>query len=420
VRPPRKFRDYPFPYHHELTLEIDSLSNLGVGVGRVTVPPANEEDEQVDGQWVVFVPFTLPGETVRVKIFRNDSNCSTADLIEVLSPSPDRVEPKCPLFGRCGGCQYQHLSYPKQLEWKRNQVADLAERLAGLSIPVLDPVPSPIEWNYRSKLTPHFAKPKDGSVGPIGFLADGTRSRLIDVPQCPIAMDAINTALPHIRKDTQSRASTYKKGATLLIRAHPEGVETNPRAVISEHLNGLEFHFLAGDFFQNNPAILPSFVDYVANEAAQDGCTHLVDAYCGSGLFALSLSSRFEKVAGVEVSESSADFARRNAELNHLPHVSILTASAEHIFEDITFPADQTTLIIDPPRKGSTPGFIEQLAKFGPQRVVYVSCNPATQMRDFKLMDEAGYVVEKLQPFDLFPQTRHLECVATLTRKKTN
>lgn len=416
MRPPRKFREYPFPYHHELTLEVDSLTNLGVGVARISVPPAEENSEAQSGQWVVFVPFCLPGETVRAKIFRNDTNCSHADLVEVLIESPDRVEPQCSLFGRCGGCQYQHLSYPKQLEWKRQQVTDLAERLAGLTIPVLAPVPSPVEWNYRSKLTPHFDKPKNGEMGPIGFLADGTRSRLIDVPQCPIAMEAINIALPHIRNDVRARAASYKKGATLLIRAHSEGVETSPRAVISEHLNGLEFHFLAGDFFQNNPAILPAFVDYVAQEAAQDDCTHLVDAYCGSGLFALSLSSRFEKVAGVEVSESSADFARRNAELNHLPHVEILTASAEDIFQDITFPPEKTALIIDPPRKGCTAGFLEQLAKFGPQRVVYVSCNPATQMRDFQQLDEAGYQVEKIQPFDLFPQTRHLECVATLTR----
>jgi 23S rRNA (uracil1939-C5)-methyltransferase/tRNA (uracil-5-)-methyltransferase len=273
-----------------------------------------------------------------------------------------------------------------------------------------------VQWNYRSKLTPHFQKPKNGDIGPIGFLQTGTRNRLIDVPQCPIAMPAINEALPAVRREVHDRAASYKKGATLLLRAHSEGVETNPRAVISETVNGLNFHFLAGDFFQNNPAILPAFVDYVAAEASQDNCTHLVDAYCGSGLFALSLAKQFQQVAGVEVSETSADFARRNAELNDLANVEILTASAEEIFKDITFPARETALIIDPPRKGCTPGFLEQLADFGPRRVVYVSCNPATQMRDFVQLTEAGYQVEKIQPFDLFPHTRHLECVATLVR----
>ena len=392
---------------------MDSLSNLGIGVARIDLPDAPSEQ----GPWVIFVPFCLPGEQVKARIFRNDSNCSHADLIEVVKPSPDRVEPKCSLFGSCGGCQYQHLSYSKQLLWKSQQVAELASRLAGLEIPVLAPIPSPKEWNYRSKLTPHFNKPKNGEVDAIGFLAQGTRSRLIDVPQCPIAMEAINEVFPAIRKDAQSRASSYKKGVTLLMRAHAAGVETNHRAVISEEVNGLTFHFLAGDFFQNNPFILPEFVDYVAAEAAQDGCTHLVDAYCGSGLFALSLAKHFEKVAGVEVSETSADFARRNAQLNDLPQVEILTSSAEGIFDDLTFDGDRTALVIDPPRKGCTPGFLEQLASFGPRRVVYVSCNPATQMRDFVQLNEAGYEVEKIQPFDLFPHTRHLECVATLTKR---
>lgn len=419
MRAPRKFKDYPFPYHHELTLEVESLTNLGVGVARVDVEPPEGEEAR---PWVVFVPFTLPGETVQARIFRNDANCSTADLVEIVTPSPDRVEPVCPLFGSCGGCQYQHLNYSNQLLWKRQQVAEVAERLAGLTLEVLDPIPSPIEWNYRSKLTPHFQKAKDGRIGPIGFLAQGTRSRLIDVPQCPIAMDSINQALPAIRKEVAERASTYKRGATLLLRAHQsdgaEAVETNPRAVISEEVNGLTFHFLAGDFFQNNPAILPAFVDYVANEAAQEGCTHLVDAYCGSGLFALSLASRFEQVSGVEVSETSADFARRNAELNGLDHVQILTSSAEEIFRDISYPSERTSLVIDPPRKGCTEGFLAQLSQFSPKRIVYVSCNPATQMRDFGQLTAAGYQVEKIQPFDLFPQTRHLECVATLTRTK--
>lgn len=412
MRPPKKFKDTPFPYHHELTLEVDSLSNLGIGVARVSLPDAPAEQ----GPWVVFVPFCLPGETVKARIYRNDSNCSHADLLEVVQPSPDRVEPKCSLFGTCGGCQYQHLSYPQQLHWKRQQVAELCQRLARLEVPVLDPVPSPREWNYRSKLTPHFNKPRNGETGPIGFLAQGNRSRLVDVPQCPIAMETINEVFPAIRKEAKERASSYKKGATLLMRAHEGGVETNHRAVISETVNGLTFHFLAGDFFQNNPYILPEFVAYVADEAAQDGCTHLVDAYCGSGLFALSLASRFEKVAGVEVSESSADFARRNAELNGLQQVEILTSSAEGIFDDLTFEGEKTALVIDPPRKGCTAGFLDQLAKFGPRRVVYVSCNPATQMRDFVQLNEAGYRVEKIQPFDLFPHTRHLECVATLVQ----
>ncbi|MEM9080855.1 MAG: class I SAM-dependent RNA methyltransferase [Verrucomicrobiota bacterium] len=414
MRPPRKFKDFPFPYHQELTLRISSLSNLGQGIARHTLPDTPQNSQG----WTIFVPFTLPGELVRARIYRNDSNCSHADLLEVLEPSPHRVEPRCQLFGQCGGCQYQHLVYPQQLEWKRQQVAELAQHLAGLNLPVLPPIASPAQWHYRSKITPHFDRPRDGKINAIGFLAQGTRNRIIDVPQCPIAAEAINAQLPLVRKNTFQKASSFKKGATLLLRSHPDGVETNHRAVISENVGTLTLHFLAGDFFQNNPAILPQFVDYVAQEASKNKCRFLVDAYCGSGLFALSLAPKFESVAGVEVSETSADFARRNAELNQLSNVSILTASAEEIFSQIRFPPQQTALVIDPPRKGCTEGFLNQLAQFQPQQLVYVSCNPATQMRDFQQLAQAGYQVEKVQPFDLFPQTRHLECVATLSHKK--
>ena len=423
VRPPKKFHPFPFEYHQELEVTIHSLTNLGIGVARTILPEAVEietlpGEESAERRWVIFVPFSLPGERVRIRIYRNDNNCSQADLLSVIEPSPERIEPSCPLFGECGGCQYQHLSYETQLLWKQRQVGELAQRMAGLELEVLPPVPSPRQWGYRSKLTPHFQKPRNekDSVGPIGFLAQGTRSRLIDVPQCPIAMDSINEALPTVRSETHARANSFKKGGTLLLRAHPKGVETNHRAVISEKVNDLRFHFLAGDFFQNNPFILPHFVDYVAKEASETGNRHLVDAYCGSGLFTLSLARYFDQVAGVEVSDSSADFARRNAELNDLPHVKILTASAEEIFRDIAFPPEDTTVVIDPPRKGCTEGFLTQLNTFQPSRLIYISCNPATQMRDFQQLSESGYQVEKLQPFDLFPQTRHLECVATLTR----
>ena len=409
-RPPKKFHAHPFAYHEELTLEIESLTNLGDGIARVAT---GGDDE---GKWVVFVPFTLPGEKVRARVFRNDKNHSRADLIEVLEASPTRATPACPLFGECGGCQYQHLTYQAQLDWKTRQVAELLEHMAGITHPVEPCHPSPRIWNYRSKITPHFAKPQNGRIDAIGFLPNARRSGQIDVPQCPIAMEEINTALPAIREDTRRRAKTYKRGATLLLRATDGRVETNPNAVATERVGPLSFDFLAGDFFQNNPFILPAFTAHAAAEASAGNTRFLVDAYCGSGLFALSLAPHFEKVAGVEVSETSADWARRNAAQNGITHASFLAASAEAIFADIDFPPAETAVLIDPPRKGCSQEFIDQLIAFGPARVVYVSCNPATQVRDLALLQAGGSRLEKVQPFDLFPHTRHLECVMTLVK----
>jgi len=401
-RPPKKFRPLPFAYHEEIEVTIESLTNLGSGVARV------------DG-WVVFVPFTLPGEKVRARVYRNDKNCSHSDLVEILVASPDRVEPLCPLFGTCGGCQYQHFAYELQLEWKTRQVGELLRHMAGIESPVLPAIASPQVWNYRSKITPHFKAPRGNEIGPIGFLANGQRSQIVDVPACPIAMDSINAALPAIRQQARSTPSAFKRGATLLLRTTGDSVQTNPNSVVTETVGDLRFDFLAGDFFQNNPFILPAFTQYVAQQASAGGARFLVDAYCGSGLFALTLAASFEKVLGVEVSESSVAWARRNAETNNITHASFLAASAEAIFEKIDFPANLTAVVIDPPRRGSDPEFLAQLFAFRPARVVYVSCNPATQARDLVAFHDAGYQIISVQPFDLFPHTRHLECVVTLT-----
>ena len=354
---------------------------------------------------------------MRVRVFRNEKNCSQADLVEVLEPSPHRVEPVCKLFGYCGGCQYQHADYESQLRWKTEQVADLLRLQAGLTLPVRPAVPSPRTYGYRSKITPHFHKPKDAKMGHIGFLRAGSRSEVCDVQQCPIAMQPINDALPALRRAVQAAAAQYRRGATLLMRVSEGTVITNNNAVCTERVGSLVFNFLAGDFFQNNPFILPAFTGYVAQQACAGGARYLVDAYCGSGLFALTLAPHFERVLGVEVSETSADWARANARSNGIAHAEFLAASAEAIFEKVDFPAEETAVVIDPPRKGCDAAFLSQLFAFGPQRVVYVSCNPATQIRDLAEFDKAGYEVTEVQPFDLFPQTKHLECVATLQKK---
>lgn len=417
MRPPKKFNPIPYDYHQEIELTIDSLSNLGDGIAKVELPAALQpEGSAADAKWVIFVPFALPGEKVLARIFRNDKNCSHADLITVLDPSPARREPRCPLFGECGGCQYQHISYSAQLEWKTRQVSELLHHMADIDHPVLPAIPSPREWNYRSKITPHFQKPRDGRIEAIGFLRNGRRQSILDVPQCPIAMEVINDALPQIRKECHTKTRSYKKGATLLLRATEGRVETDNRAIATEQVGELSFNFLAGDFFQNNPYILPAFTAYVANRASQNNARFLVDAYCGSGLFALALAASFEKVAGVEVSETAADWARANARSNGITNTTFLASSAEAIFKDIDFPAGETAVVIDPPRKGCDEAFLSQLFAFGPARCVYVSCNPATQMRDLKAFIAAGYILEEVQPFDLFPQTRHLECVAVLRK----
>ena len=499
----KKFNDQPFPYHAEIELEITTLTNLGFGLGRVPLPGAAPKTENPkpetpppSGGWVVMVPFTLPGERVRARVFRNHKNFSEADLVAVLTPSPHRVAPRCTLYGRCGGCQYQHLAYAEQLAWKRRQVAELLEHMVEVSFPVAPVLGSPREFGYRSKITPHFAAPRTATAAPsfgfgvqgsesgptqnsepktqnpgaaaapvpIGFLRQGTRFDIVDVPHCDIATDAINARLTEVRAATRKRfaAGDYERGATLLLRDAGGAVTTDYDAVITEEIlvaggadpgpdtpepgsatpatvqsdaagaphphsglpqsavrtpHVLRLRFLARDFFQNNPFILPAFTGYVRDQAAASGARFLVDAYCGSGLFALASAPAFERVAGVELSESSVRFARENAAANGLANAAFQTGDAAAIFAGLTFPAADTAVVIDPPRKGCDAGFLAQLFTFGPRAVVYVSCDPATQMRDLKQFLAAGYALTAVQPFDLFPQTRHLECVITLRRQ---
>jgi len=408
-RRPRKFQPGPYEYHEEIVVEIESLTNQAQGVAR-------------QGEWVVFVTHALPGETVRARVYRNSPNFSEADLVEVISPSPDRVEPLCPLHGECGGCQYQHLAYPEQLRWKQRQVAELLEHMAGISHPVEPVVPSPLQYGYRSKITPHFQRPKDGQLGPVGFLRQGRRQEILDVPRCPIASDRINEALVRLRQEVASRASSYRKGATLLLRDSLDGsVCTDPTEMCEQEVEGLRFSFHAGEFFQNNPSILPAFTRHVRAEALggerAPQSRFLVDAYCGSGLFCLTSAGAFEQVVGIEISDSSIDWAERNAAQNGIANCRFVKGDAGAIFTLVDYDPDATSVVIDPPRKGSNPEFLEQLLAFGPRRVVYVSCNPATQVRDLRQLD-AAYGISRIRPFDLFPQTKHLECVVTLERRR--
>ncbi|HXA14910.1 MAG TPA: class I SAM-dependent RNA methyltransferase [Opitutaceae bacterium] len=442
----KKFNDQPFAYHEEIELEISTLTNLGLGLGRVSVENQKTKIEN----WVVMVPFALPGERVRARVFRNHKNFSEADFVAVLRPSPHRVAPRCPLFGRCGGCQYQHLAYAEQLDWKRRQVAELLEHLAGVAFDVAPVIPSPREFGYRSKITPHFAaqgaaKSSPFTVSrsplhrdttgncepetvnrelrtvnfPIGFLRQGTRFEIVDVPRCEIATEAINEKLTVVRVGVPARvaAGEFPRGATLLLREAGGVVTTEYDTVVTEQVGDLKLRFLARDFFQNNPFILPAFAGHVRAQAAASGARFLVDAYCGSGLFALSAASAFERVAGIEISETSVAFARENATANGIANAVFQAGDAAAIFAGLDFPPGDTVVVIDPPRRGCDEGFLRQLFAFGPRAVVYVSCDPATQMRDLVHFFAANYELRTVQPFDLFPQTRHLECVITLQRR---
>jgi tRNA/tmRNA/rRNA uracil-C5-methylase (TrmA/RlmC/RlmD family) len=328
-----------------------------------------------------------------------------------MSVSP--AEPsRCALYGQCGGCQLQHLGYEEQLAQKTEEIRRL---YPDGSVEVAACIPSPAPYGYRSKLTPHFPRPRPDRTPAIGFL-QAERRITIDVPACPIATPAVNARLAELRAEVFGRWGSYKRGATLLVREASSGVTVDPRAIVTEQVGDLSLQFTAGDFFQNNPFLLPRMVAYVAAETREGAAAYLVDAYCGSGLLGLAAAPSFTRVLGVEVSESAVRWARANAARNGRDNCEFIAADATAVFATVPFGAAETAVIVDPPRKGCSDDFLRQLVAFAPRTVVYVSCNPETQARDLRTLAAAGYRCLRLQPFDMFPQTRHVEAVATLVR----
>ncbi|KAJ7660000.1 S-adenosyl-L-methionine-dependent methyltransferase [Mycena rosella] len=467
-------RQSPFEYHQELEMRVVALCSSGVALAT---------SAEASRPWVVVVPFCLPGETVRVRVYRNARMHSLADLIAVVTPNPEMRDDslvRCKYFTSCGGCQYQMLPYEKQLDLKRDVVVKAYKNFSDLpssSVPSIEPtMPSPLQYNYRTKITPHFeaptkaqradpANPQNDSEQPswfkIGFNQVGTH-KVMDIEDCPIATPVIREALPAVRANAVKNLYTYKRGVSLILRdslpvppaSAADGSTQGPaadadalataldethicitdhRGTVRERVGGWLFEYPASSFFQNNNAVLPGLVEYVrerifANPNPSPNPpptpTHLVDAYCGAGLFAIALSPHFTNIAGIELSAPSIAAATRNAALNAIPatKISFRAGDAADIFKAVSeFPRRETVVVIDPPRKGCDGPFIEQLLGFGAGRVVYVSCNVHTQARDVgDILRKSGqggkgrYVLESVRGFDLFPQTAHVESVAVL------
>jgi 23S rRNA (uracil-5-)-methyltransferase RumA len=530
-RPAKKDRNWPFDYHEVVTCKIDAISGMGLGVARVSIDhkkpmqasslpvsqkclasvKANERKDEgtstdADGdleaeaaldpdskekKWVVLVPRAMPGEVVTARVYRNHKGYSEADLLEVLQPSPDRVEPQCKYFSTCGGCQYQMSPLDLQRKWKRERVQSLLSRIAGLEhVHVDECIGSEHAYGYRTKLTPHYNAPSSPDQLRIGFQQRGTRM-IVDVDRCVIATDAINKAyqasrdqiyneirLRHSSRQQQLAQKTMPstsvntasqpgkdKGATLLFREVEKEaesgeekkvastncsstgsasvfVETDFRRAVRQTVLGMTFQYTAGEFFQNNAYALPLMVQRVLQLASGDECRTLIDAYCGSGLFSILAHKHFAEVFGVEISELAVKAAVENAKRNGISNVHFSLGSSESIFHHIgrgigrahgqagkartpvvgaqtgLVDPNSTVVLLDPPRKGCDEVFLKQLISFHPKKIVYVSCDPATQARDAKyiLDSSSGYRVTAACPVDLFPQTRHIENIMCFVR----
>jgi tRNA (uracil-5-)-methyltransferase len=463
----------PVPFT-EIDVKVFDISSTGDGLALSS-----------SSNQVYVVPFAVPGDTVRVKVIRHhvEDRHSIADFLHVIEPSPLRDDSRivCKFFAKCSGCQFQMLDYPTQLKHKRTIVERAYTNFSQLSpdeIPTIgDTIGSPLHYGYRTKLTPHFDGPpgyrsrinkRNGikqtfeETPDIGFMQKGQRKTL-DIEDCPIGTDAVRMGMKSERLRVAADLQKYQRGATLLLRESTERVMnsnlgeekdleeqpntiktsfdsytdfktcvTDSNATSTEYIDSFKFANPAGSFFQNNNSILPTFTQYIRDHilppTESDGppkppkIKYLIDAYCGSGLFTITLSSLFSHSTGIDIAGASIEYARKNATLNNIPsdQANFIAADAPELFKSVYYPPDETVVIIDPPRKGCDESFLNQLLQFGPKRVLYVSCNVHTQARDVGVLvngkDGLRYKIEILTGFDFFPQTSHVEGVAVLSR----
>jgi tRNA/tmRNA/rRNA uracil-C5-methylase (TrmA/RlmC/RlmD family) len=382
-------------------IRIESIAFGGQGVGRVN-------------NFVVFVPFAAPGDELEVAIVELKKKFARGKILQIIRPSPMRVSPLCRYYGNCGGCCYQHLSYEHQLKIKRKQVEEAFSKIGKIAAPpVLDTLASPESYHYRGKAQLHAVKTKQGF--PAGFL-DISGSQIADIERCEIMEETINERIRWLRENQE----LLKKDENLTIWSQAlHHNQADIKDSIVRIAKGKEFLVPRNGFFQANLYLTDQLVDEVCRLAMSNEINTLIDAYCGSGLFSIFLAPFAQSVVGIEISEKSVKYAQINAENAGVKNVKFISGDIEDILSgEFLSPADEIDLIIlDPPRSGCSGSVLKAIVDLKPQNVIYISCNPATQARDVKYLNEHGYAVLSLLPVDMFPQTEHIEVIGLLATR---
>jgi 23S rRNA (uracil1939-C5)-methyltransferase len=400
---------FPAPSAEPFELELTGMAHGGSAVGRH------------DGR-AIFVPYGLPGETITAQITEDKGRFAFAEQIAVLSESPARVTPRCPHFiaRECGGCHWQHIDYPAQLEFKRGVVADQMRRLGGIPDAVVHPtIPSPDPWMYRSNVTFHVM-----DDGQLGFVSADEHT-VVPIRECHIIRPELlemfrayqpDSTLGGESGEVRLRFQVGSDGAERLIAAgtSEEGV-TQPiteREQVNYTVKGLTFQVSAGSFFQVNLPQAETLVNLVLDRLSLRGNERLLDLYSGVGLFTAFLAEKAAHVTAVESFSLAVEDAMTN--LDDFSNVDLIETTVAKALSGIK--GFFNAVVLDPPRAGMDAKALDALTKIAPPKIVYVSCDPATLARDAKGLVAAGYRLLDVQPVDMFPQTYHIESVATFSR----
>ncbi len=454
----------PLQKNQLLTLRIERLSSDGSGVAH-----------SPDGE-AVFIPGAAPGDKARVRIVKDCKRYAFGILDEVLIPSPDRIPVDCTVAGPCGGCSLRHLSYEAELRAKQENVADAFARIGGLEVPVLPILPSPETDRYRNKVQFPVGLDKNGRPC-IGFYA-GRTHRIVPCPDCRLQPGVLNDIgnalcaffaekgiqpydetsgkglvrhiflrrgyhsgqimvclvctrpkLPHAEELCARLTGQFGDIATILLNVNSKntnvilGAETRTLygpGFIEDTLCGVPVQLGPLSFYQVNTAAAERLYGVAADYARLTPDDLLLDLYCGMGTIGLSMADRCRELVGVEIVPEAIDSAKANAARMG----ETVAAKSRFFCADAGQAATRLAaeglhpdvVMLDPPRKGCDEATLSAVVRMAPRRVVYVSCNPATAARDAAWLEQNGYHAEKVQPVDLFPRTRHVECVIALSK----
>ncbi|ASC72196.1 putative RNA methyltransferase [Halomicronema hongdechloris C2206] len=440
---------------------IVDLSNSGDGVGR----------------WqgrVVFVPDTVPGDQIRARLIQVKSSFARGKLLQLLQPSQQRVRPACIVADKCGGCQWQPVAYTAQLVAKQQLVAAALSRIGGFQqVPLSRILAAASPLGYRNKATYPLVRSPTGQVK-AGYYRKGSH-KLVNLNQCPVQDVRLNPLLADIKADIQQQGwSIYSESAqqgrlrhlslrigrrtgqmlVTLVSAQPTvpdlehwaaiWLERYPQLVgvclnhnpaktnvifgptttclagqpyLEEQFAGLWFHITPTTFFQIHTEQAERLLEVIQTELALQGSETVIDAYCGVGSLTLPLAQRAQHCIGLEVQPEAVEQARQNAARNGLTNVEFQAGDVGQLLPQVaqTLPQPPAVVVLDPPRRGCDRTVLEALIALRPQRIAYMSCNPATLARDLQqLCQQGGYQLQAVQPADFFPQTAHVECVAFL------
>ncbi|RAL21472.1 23S rRNA (uracil(1939)-C(5))-methyltransferase RlmD [Thermoflavimicrobium daqui] len=442
-----------------IVYEITGIAHNGVGVGKYQ-------------GFTVFTPYTVPGERIKAEIIQVKKNYAVAKMLDVENGHSQRVNPSCPIFKECGGCQLQHISYETQLALKRQQVVDNLERIGGFKNVLVHPVLGMKEpWRYRNKVQVPIGIQNGRTVA--GFYRAGSHE-IIEMDQCLIQPEESDQAVrlvkqladqlgitPYDEKKHQGilrhvmvRTGIHTQEMMIVLVTNGESLPNKKEfiqrlhnsfpqmrsliqnintkrtnvilgeknkllwgePVIYDHIGSVRYAISPHSFFQINPVQTEVLYEQVRKYAALTGEEVIIDAYCGIGTIALYLAEGASQVYGVEIVPEAIRDAKVNAEINGYTHVHFEVGAAEKVMprwlEEGVYP---DVVIVDPPRKGCQPELLDAITGMKPKRLIYVSCNPATLARDVKYLQEQGYYLQEVQPVDMFPQTMHVESVALLT-----